>query len=201
MLKKRKLAIKILCQKYSKNFIESDVISIIFTIFAIPKIGFFPRKELIFRKLTEIIILKSNTEMLQPKRTKFRREQKNRMKGNSQRGNQLAFGSFGIKTLENCWLTAQQIEAARQAISRRMNREGQIWIRVFPVKPITKKPLDTRMGKGKGDPYAFVAPITPGRIIFEAEGVPLAIAKEAMRLGANKLPVATKFVVRRDYVE
>ena len=100
--------------------------------------------------------------MLQPKRTKFRREQKNRMKGNAQRGNQLAFGSFGIKTLENCWLTAQQIEAARQAISRRMNREGQIWIRVFPVKPITKKPLDTRMGKGKGDPYAFVAPITPG---------------------------------------
>ena len=135
--------------------------------------------------------------MLQPKRTKFRREQKNRMKGNAQRGNQL----FGIKTLENCWLTAQQIEAARQAISRYMNREGQIWIRVFPVKPITKKPLDTRMGKGKGDPYAFVAPITPGRIIFEAEGVPLAVAKEAMRLGANKLPIATKFVVRRDYVE
>ena len=124
--------------------------------------------------------------MLQPKRTKFRREQKNRMKGNAQRGNQLAFGSFGIKTLENCWLTAQQIEAARQAISRRMN---------------TKKPLDTRMGKGKGDPYAFVAPITPGRIIFEAEGVSLETAKEAMRLGANKLPIATKFVVRRDYVE
>ena len=139
--------------------------------------------------------------MLQPKRTKFRREQKNRMKGNAQRGNQLAFGSFGIKTLENCWLTAQQIEAARQAISRCMNREGQIWIRVFPVKPITKKPLDTRMGKGKGDPYAFVAPITPGRIIFEAEGVSLAVAKEAMRLGANQLPIATKFVVRRDYTE
>ena len=101
--------------------------------------------------------------MLQPKRTKFRREQKNRMKGNSQRGNQLAFGSFGIKTLENCWLTAQQIEAARQAISRRMNREGQVWIRIFPVKPFTKKPLDTRMGKGKGDPQGFVAPVTPGR--------------------------------------
>ena len=139
--------------------------------------------------------------MLQPKRTKFRREQKNRMKGNAQRGNQLAFGSFGIKTLENCWLTAQQIEAARQAISRYMNREGKIWIRVFPVKPVTKKPLDTRMGKGKGDPYGFVAPITPGRIIFEAEGVSLDVAKEAMRLGANKIPVATKFVVRRDYVE
>ena len=106
--------------------------------------------------------------MLQPKKTKFRREQKGRMKGNAQRGNQLAFGSFGLKTLENCWLTAQQIEAARQAISRRMNREGQIWIRVFPVKPVTKKPLSTRMGKGKGDPYGFVAPITPGRILFEA---------------------------------
>ena len=100
--------------------------------------------------------------MLQPKRTKFRREQKNRMKGNSGRGNQLAFGSFGLKNLENCWLTAHQIEAARQAISRRMNREGQIWIRVFPVKPFTAKPLDTRMGKGKGDPQGFVAPITPG---------------------------------------
>ena len=139
--------------------------------------------------------------MLQPKRTKFRREQKNRMKGNSGRGNQLAFGSFGLKNLENCWLTAHQIEAARQSISRRMNREGQIWIRVFPVKPFTAKPLDTRMGKGKGDPQGFVAPITPGRILFEAEGVSLAVAKEAMRLAANKLPVATKFVVRRDYVE
>ena len=139
--------------------------------------------------------------MLQTKRTKFRREQKGRMKGNAQRGNQLAFGSFGLKTLENCWLTAQQIEAARQAISRHMNREGQIWIRVFPCKPVTKKPLSTRMGKCKGDPYGFVAPITPGRIIFEAEGVSLAVAKEAMRLGANKLPVDTKFIVRRDYVE
>ena len=137
--------------------------------------------------------------MLQPKKTKFRREQKGRMKGNAQRGNQLAFGSFGLKTLENCWLTAQQIEAARQAISRRMNREGQIWIRVFPAKPITKKPLSTR--KGKGDPQGFVCPITPGRILFEAEGVNLEVAKEAMRLASHKLPVATKFVVRRDYVE
>ena len=97
--------------------------------------------------------------MLQPKKTKFRREQKGRMKGNAQRGNQLAFGSFGLKTLENCWLTAQQIEAARQAISRRMNREGQIWIRVFPAKPITKKPLSTRMGKRKGDPQGLVGSI------------------------------------------
>ena len=139
--------------------------------------------------------------MLQPKKTKFRREQKGRMKGNAQRGNQLAFGSFGLKTLENCWLTAQQIEAARQAISRRMNREGQIWIRVFPVKPVTKKPLYTPMGKGKGEPFGYGAPITPGRILFEAEGVTLETAKEAMRLAANKLPVDTKFVVRRDYVE
>ena len=119
----------------------------------------------------------------------------------SQRGSQLAFGSFGLKTLENCWLTSQQIEAARQAISRYMNREGQIWIRVFPAKPFTKKPLDTRMGKGKGDPQGFVCPITRGRILFEAEGVSLEIAKEAMRLAAHKLPIATKFIVRRDYVE
>lgn len=119
----------------------------------------------------------------------------------SQRGSQLAFGSFGLKTLENCWLTSQQIEAARQAISRYINREGQIWIRVFPAKPFTKKPLDTRMGKGKGDPQGFVCPITPGRILFEAEGVSLEIAKEAMRLAAHKLPIATKFIVRRDYVE
>ncbi len=139
--------------------------------------------------------------MLQPKKTKFRREQKGRMKGNAQRGNQLAFGSFGLKNLENCWLTAQQIEAARQAISRRMNREGQIWIRVFPAKPITKKPLSTRMGKGKGDVEGYVCPITPGRILFEAEGVSLEVAKDAMRLASHKLPVATKFVVRRDYVE
>ena len=139
--------------------------------------------------------------MLQPKRTKYRREQKNVMKGMAQRGNQLAFGSCGLKTLENCWLTAQQIEAARQAISRRMNREGQLWIRIFPVKPYTKKPLDTRMGKGKGDVAGYVAPITPGRILFEAEGVPFAVAKDAMRLAATKLPIHTKFVVRRDYVE
>ena len=139
--------------------------------------------------------------MLQPKRTKFRREQKGVMKGNAQRGNQLAFGSFGIKTLENCWLTAQQIEAARQAITRRMNREGQVWIRVFPAKPFTKKPLSTRMGKGKGDPQGFVCPITPGRILFEAEGVSLEVARDAMKLAASKLPVDTKFVVRRDDVE
>ena len=123
------------------------------------------------------------------------------MKGNSMRGNQLAFGSFGIKTLEECWLTGRQIEAARQAVTRHMKREGQIWIRIFPDKPITKKPAEVRMGKGKGAPEGFVAVVTPGRIIFEAEGVPLAVAKEALRLAAQKLPVITKFIVRRDYVE
>ncbi|MDP3461766.1 MAG: 50S ribosomal protein L16 [Bacteroidales bacterium] len=139
--------------------------------------------------------------MLQPKKTKFRRHQKGRMKGLAQRGNQLAFGSFGIKSMENCWLTGRQIEAARQAVTRHMKREGQIWIRVFPDKPVTKKPAEVRMGKGKGAPEYFVAPITPGRIIFEAEGVPLAVAKEALRLAAQKLPITTKFIVRRDYVE
>ena len=139
--------------------------------------------------------------MLQPKKTKFRREPKSLRKAMAPRANQLALDSCGPKTLENCWITAQQIESARQAISRRMNREGQIWIRIFPVKPFTKKPLDTRMGKGKGDPQGFVAPVTPGRILFEADGVSLATAKEAMRLASHKLPIATKFVVRRDYVE
>ena len=123
------------------------------------------------------------------------------MKGNAKRGSQLAFGSFGIKTLEETWLTGRQIEAARQAITRHMKREGQLWIRIFPDKPVTKKPAEVRMGKGKGAPEYFVARITPGRLLFEIEGVNLEIAKEAMRLGAQKLPVMTKFVVRRDYVE
>jgi large subunit ribosomal protein L16 len=139
--------------------------------------------------------------MLQPKKTKFRRVQKGKMKGLSQRGNQLAFGTFGIKALEETWLTGRQIEAARVAVTRHMQRQGQIWIRVFPDKPITKKPAEVRMGKGKGAPEAFVAPITPGRILIEAEGVPFEVAKEALRLAAQKLPVTTKFVVRRDYVE
>jgi large subunit ribosomal protein L16 len=121
------------------------------------------------------------------------------MKGNAQRGNQLAFGSFGIKTLESHWLTGQQIEAARIAVTRYMQRQGQIWIRIFPDKPFTKKPGEVRMGKGKGSPEGFVAPVTPGRILIEIEGVPYEVAKEALRLGAQKLPVATKFVVRRDY--
>ena len=139
--------------------------------------------------------------MLQPKRTKYRKQQKGKMKGNAKRGSQLAFGSFGIKTLEEMWLTGRQIEAARQAITRYMKREGQLWIRIFPDKPVTKKPAEVRMGKGKGAPEYFVARITPGRLLFEIEGVSLEIAKEAMRLGAQKLPVMTKFVVRRDYEE
>jgi large subunit ribosomal protein L16 len=139
--------------------------------------------------------------MLQPKKTKFRRQQKGRMKGNAQRGNQLAFGSLGIKSMESMWITGRQIEAARQAVTRYMKREGQIWIRIFPDKPITKKPAEVRMGKGKGAPEGFVAPVTPGRIIIEAEGVPYEVAKEALRLAAQKLPVTTKFIVRRDYSE
>ena len=127
--------------------------------------------------------------------------QKGRMKGNAQRGNTLAFGSFGIKALDNAWITGRQIEAARQAITRHMKREGQLWIRIFPAKPITKKPAEVRMGKGKGAPEGFVYPITPGRIIFEIEGVPYEVAKEALRLGSQKFPITTKFVARRDYEE
>ncbi len=139
--------------------------------------------------------------MLQPRKTKFRKQQKGRMKGLTKRGAELNFGSFGIKSLDECWLTGRQIEAARQAITRRMKREGQLWIRVFPDKPVTKKPAEVRMGKGKGAPEYFVARISPGRILFEAEGVTLETAQEAMRLGAQKLPILTRFIVRRDFVE
>lgn len=139
--------------------------------------------------------------MLQPRKTKFRKMQKGRMKGNAQRGHELAFGNFGIKSLEETWMTGRQIEAARQAITRKMKRQGQLWIRIFPDKPLTKKPAEVRMGKGKGAPELFVACVSPGRIIFESAGVDFATAKESMRLGAQKLPVLTKFVVRRDYVE
>jgi len=123
------------------------------------------------------------------------------MKGNAKRGSELSFGSFGIKALEEVWLTGRQIEAARQAITRYMKREGQLWIRIFPDKPVTKKPAEVRMGKGKGAPEYFVARVTPGRLIFELEGVPEEIAKEACRLGSQKLPIAVKYVVRRDYEE
>mgnify|MGYP001174573262 CR=1 FL=1 len=137
--------------------------------------------------------------MLQPKKTKFRKMQKGRMKGNAQRGHQLAFGTFGIKALEECWITARQIEAARIAVTRYMKRQGQVWIRIFPSKPITKKPAEVRMGKGKGAPEYFVAVVKPGRVLFEVSGVPIAVAKEALRLAAQKLPVTTKFIVARDF--
>src|SRR5512133_2614346 len=139
--------------------------------------------------------------MLQPKKVKFRRVQKGKLKGNAQRGNQLSFGSFAIKSLETAWITGRQIEAARVAVTRHMQRQGQIWIRIFPDKPITKKPAEVRMGKGKGAPEGFVAPVTPGRILIEADGVPFDVAKEALRLAAQKLPIPTKFIIRRDYVE
>ena len=122
------------------------------------------------------------------------------MKGNTKRGAEIAFGSFGIKAMETAFITARQIEAARQAVTRYMKREGQIWIRIFPDKPITKKPAEVRMGKGKGSPEYFVARVCPGRILFEADGVPMEVAKEALRLAAQKLPIAVKFIVRRDYV-
>ena len=139
--------------------------------------------------------------MLQPKRTKFRKMQKGRIKGVAGRGHTLDFGTFGIKSLEPGWITSRQIEAARIAMTRAMKREGQVWIRIFPDKPITKKPAEVRMGKGKGAPEYWVAVIKPGTILFEATGVPLETAKEALRLAQQKLPVSTKFVVRRDYAE
>ena len=138
--------------------------------------------------------------MLQPKRTKFRKMQKGRMKGNAGRGNQIAFGSFAIKALEECWITSRQIEASRIAATRYMKREGQMWIRIFPDKPITKKPAEVRMGKGKGAPEYWAAVVKPGRIMFELDGVSLEIAREALRLAAQKLPITTKFGIRRDYV-
>lgn len=137
--------------------------------------------------------------MLQPKRTKFRKQQKGRMKGISQRGHQLSNGTFGIKALDSNFLTSRQIEAARIAATRYMKREGQLWIKIFPDKPITKKPLEVRMGKGKGAVEYWVAVVKPGRMLFEVGGVSLDIAKEALRLAAQKLPVKTKFIIARDY--
>src|SRR5579872_3972990 len=139
--------------------------------------------------------------MLQPKRTKYRKMQKGRVKGNTTRGANIAFGSFGLKSIEESFLSSKQLEAARVALNRHMKREGQVWIRVFPDKPMTKKPAEVRMGKGKGAPEYWVAVVRPGRIIFEAEGVPLEVAKEALRLAAQKLPVQTRFITRRDYAE
>lgn len=137
--------------------------------------------------------------MLQPKRLKYRKQQKGRNKGLAHRGSTIAFGTFGLKAVDSGRLTNRQIEAARVAMTRHMKREGNVWIRIFPDKPITAKPAEVRMGKGKGAPEYWIAQIKPGTILFEADGVSLEIAKEAMRLAAQKLPVTTKFVVRRDY--
>lgn len=137
--------------------------------------------------------------MLQPKRTKHRKAQKGRIREVAKRGTTLAFGSFGLKALEPVWMTNRQIEAARQALTRAMKREGNVWIRIFPDKPITRKPQEVRMGKGKGNPEFWAAVVEPGRIIFELEGVSLQIAQEALDLAAAKLPIKTKFIVRRDY--
>ena len=137
--------------------------------------------------------------MLQPKRTKYRKAQKGRIPKTSKRGTTLAFGTFGLKALEPKWITNRQIEAARQSMTRHMKREGQVWIRIFPDKPITNKPAEVRMGKGKGSLDHWVAVCHAGRIIFEVDGVPMATAKEALRLAAQKLPIPTKFVVREDY--
>ncbi|MGC6438585.1 MAG: 50S ribosomal protein L16 [Flavobacteriaceae bacterium] len=137
--------------------------------------------------------------MLQPKKTKYRKVQKGRMKGNSGRGHQLSNGMFGIKSLDSNFLTSRQIEAARIAATRYMKREGQLWIKIFPDKPITKKPLEVRMGKGKGAVEYWAAVVKPGRILFEVGGVPLEVAREALRLAAQKLPVKTKFVIARDF--
>jgi large subunit ribosomal protein L16 len=136
--------------------------------------------------------------MLQPKRTKHRKVFKGKMKGNSQRGAELSFGSYGLKSLDSKWITARQIEASRVAATRYMKREGQMWIRIFPDKPITKKPLEVRMGKGKGGVEYYAAVVKPGRIMFEIDGIPFEVAQEALRLAAQKLPVRTKFVIRRD---
>ena len=139
--------------------------------------------------------------MLQPRKTKYRKQQKGRNRGLAHRGSKIAFGSFGLKATEGAWITSRQIEAARIAMTRYMKREGKVWIRIFPDKPVTKKPLEVRMGKGKGGLSHYVAVIRPGRIMFELDGVPQSVAEEALRLAAQKLPVPTKFVIRNDYAE
>jgi large subunit ribosomal protein L16 len=136
--------------------------------------------------------------MLSPKRVRWRKVQKGRMRGKAYRGSEVSFGDFGLQTLECGWLTARQIEAGRIAMTRHVKRGGKVWIRVFPDKPITKRPAETRMGKGKGNPEMWVARVKPGRILYELEGVPLEVAQEAMRLAGHKMPVKTKFVVRRE---
>ena len=134
--------------------------------------------------------------MLMPKRVKYRRQHRGRMKGEAQRGNQLAYGEYGLQALEATWMTANQIEAARRAMTRYIKRGGQIWIKVFPDKPVSKKPAEVRMGSGKGAPEYWVAVVKPGRVLFEMSGVSEEIAREAMRLAAKKLPIKTKFIQR-----
>ncbi len=137
--------------------------------------------------------------MLAPKRIKHRKVQRGRMRGKAQRGSSVSFGEYGLKALEPCWMTSRQIEAARIAITRYVRRGGKVWIRIFPDKPVTQKPAETRMGKGKGAPEYWVAVVKPGRILFEIEGVTEPMAREAMRLASHKLPITTRFVVREDY--
>ena len=134
--------------------------------------------------------------MLMPKRVKYRRQHRGRMKGNANRGNQLAYGEYGLQALEACWMTANQIEAARRAMTRYIKRGGNIWIKVFPDKPVSKKPAEVRMGSGKGAPEYWVAVIKPGRVLFEMSGVSEEVARESMRLAAQKLPIKTKFIQR-----
>ena len=136
--------------------------------------------------------------MLQPKRVKYRKRQKGRLRGEAHRGHRISFGDYGLQTIEKGWITNRQIEAARVAMTRHIKRGGKVWIRIFPDRPITRKPAETRMGKGKGTPEGWVAPVKPGRILFELEGVSTPIAKRAMQLASAKLPVKTKFVVRTD---
>ncbi|MFQ5689361.1 MAG: 50S ribosomal protein L16 [Gemmatimonadota bacterium] len=134
--------------------------------------------------------------MLQPKRVKYRKQQKGRMRGKAMRGNTVSFGDYGLQSLQPGWITNRQIEAARVAMTRHIKRGGKVWIRIFPDKPITQKPAETRMGKGKGNPEGWVAPVKPGRVLFELEGVPLELARRAMELAAAKLPVKTRFLAR-----
>ncbi|WP_296113513.1 50S ribosomal protein L16 [uncultured Anaerococcus sp.] len=134
--------------------------------------------------------------MLMPKRVKYRRQHRGRMKGNANRGNELAYGEYGLQALEACWMTANQIEAARRAMTRYIKRGGNIWIKVFPDKPVSKKPAEVRMGSGKGSPEYWVAVVKPGRVLFEMSGVSEEIARESMRLAAQKLPIKTKFIQR-----
>ncbi len=139
--------------------------------------------------------------MLMPKRVKYRRQQRGRMRGKAIRGAHIAFGEFGLKALEPAWITARQIEAARIAITRHVKRGGKVWVRIFPDKPVTEKPAETRMGKGKGSPEYWVAVVKPGRIMFELAGVPEELAREAMRLASHKLPIKTRFVTRKELGE